>query len=382
VGYYRSHNRNGLFLSPGDLQLIQRHFPATDNLFLIIKTLRNRACTAGFFFWNDGRIQSEFTHSEAPLIPISASADLESPASPAAVAPEAWLPRPPEFTRRLIRGVVITSVAAAVTFAVIRYWAPKAAPQTPLVAQSSSPARTEMPKPASTRQPLAPSPDPPKRERATAEGQPATTLRGNRTPSISLPLPKTAVATPLAAADPVSLPVEKAPAAATGSPLNGAPLNLPETVITPPPPAAQPPLATPPLLAAAPVATPVTPPTVAPPPRAEGSAPPSPSIPSPVYTRIGPQIIHQAAPAVPRGVGPKITSDVQLDVEVAIDAKGKVTHARVVSTKGAAAGLLAIEALKAAQLFRFQPAQENGRSIASVMVLTFRFDQVGQVNKE
>ena len=33
----------------------------------------NRACTAGFFFWKDGDIQSEFTDSEAPLIPISVS---------------------------------------------------------------------------------------------------------------------------------------------------------------------------------------------------------------------------------------------------------------------------------------------------------------------
>jgi TonB family protein len=68
-----------------------------------------------------------------------------------------------------------------------------------------------------------------------------------------------------------------------------------------------------------------------------------------------------------------ITTDVQLDVAVAIDANGKVTGARVASTKGAAAGLLTIEALKAAQLFRFQPARENGRNVASSMVLTFRF---------
>ena len=68
-----------------------------------------------------------------------------------------------------------------------------------------------------------------------------------------------------------------------------------------------------------------------------------------------------------------ITTDVQVDVAVAIDAKGKVTGARIASTKGAAAGLLTIEALKAAQLFRFQPAQEDGRKVTSSMVLTFRF---------
>jgi TonB family protein len=85
-------------------------------------------------------------------------------------------------------------------------------------------------------------------------------------------------------------------------------------------------------------------------------------------------VIHEATPAVPRGVGPRITSDTQVNVEVNIDDKGRVTNARVVSTKGAAAALLTIEALKAAQLFRFRPAQQNGRNVSSVMVLTFHFE--------
>jgi hypothetical protein len=73
VGYYRSHNRDGLFLSKDDLQFIEHYFRGPDNLFLLIKTFPNRACTAGFFFWKDGHIQTEFTDSEAPLIPISVS---------------------------------------------------------------------------------------------------------------------------------------------------------------------------------------------------------------------------------------------------------------------------------------------------------------------
>ncbi len=96
------------------------------------------------------------------------------------------------------------------------------------------------------------------------------------------------------------------------------------------------------------------------------------------HTFIGPRVIHQVTPAVPRGVRPMITTDVHLEVEVAIDATGKVTNARVTSTTGTAAGLLTIEALKAAQLFRFQPAQENGRNVASVTVLTFRFDRLAK----
>jgi len=104
-----------------------------------------------------------------------------------------------------------------------------------------------------------------------------------------------------------------------------------------------------------------------------GAPPPisAPAIRAPIFA--GPQVIHRVPPAVPRGVAPLITTDVQVDVDVTIDANGKVTGARVVSTKGAAAGLLTIEALKAAQLFRFQPAQEDGRNVVSNMVLTFRF---------
>ncbi len=152
VGYYRSHNREGLFLSPGDLQLIQHHFPAPESIFLIIKTLPNRACTAGFFFWKDGRIQSEFTDSEAPLIPISFTAAAEEPvpleavAQPAdeSVAATTQFMRRRTLRRRLIRGIAITGVAAAATVAVIRYRAPepahsRSAPEIPPVAKDNVP---------------------------------------------------------------------------------------------------------------------------------------------------------------------------------------------------------------------------------------------------
>ena len=417
VGYYRSHDRDGLFLSPGDLQLIERHFPAQDNIFLIIKTLPNRACTAGFFFWKNGRIQSEFTDSEAPLIPISLPAVLGEPVPAAAVAPvhdDPLVPAKTEFTRRrtlrrrLIRGIAITGVAAAAAIAVIRYRAPRpvhseSAPESTPVARGTVPPAPDRAEPAFSRKPLEPSPDPPETKPATANAQPPATLPadaaanstsrarpsmagsarvyqktliGSRSPApIPTPVPETDSEPPRPAADAVSLPAEKAPAAFTDPPLNPALApTSPETAIAPPP------AVTPSPLAAAPL-TPATSPTgppadSAPPANAETSSSPSPAPPKPMYTRVGPQVIHQAPLAVPRGVGPKLTTDVELDVEVGIDVKGKVTRARVVSANGAAADLLAIEALKAAQLFRFRPAQENGRSVASVMVLTFRFDQI------
>jgi Gram-negative bacterial TonB protein C-terminal len=413
VGYYRSHNRDGLFLSSGDLQLIQRHFPASDNIFLIVKTLPNRACTAGFFFWKDGRIQSEFTDSEAPLIPVSLPAAIESPVGPQVVAQAlrdplvasaTELTRRRTVRRRLIRGIAIAGVAAAATVAVIRYREPqpvrnKPTADSPRVANSIVAATAEIPKPISNPEPLGPAAAPPEKKAASAEAQPAATRPADPGPSISSPVPETAVASPRPAAEPLSLPVEKAaaektpaektasekvPDATAAPPLNGAPPVPAGPPIAVPPPSApsSPTAATQRPTTGAPL-TPTTGAlatlkTGAPPAASEEIASSSPSVPSPVRTRVGPQVIHQATPAVPRGVGPKITSDVELDVEVGIDVKGKVTRARIVSTKGAAAGLLAIETLKAAQSFRFKPAQENGATVASVMVLTFRFDQLAK----
>lgn len=396
VGYYRSHNRDGLFLSPGDLRLIQRNFPAPENIFLIIKTLPNGACTAGFFFWKDGRIQSEFTDSEAPLIPISFTAAVEEPAPPEAVAEAPDDPAVGATTesmsrrtlrRRVIRGIAITGVAAAATVAVIRYRASepapgRSAPEIPVVAKGNVPPPPKTVEPAFNRKPLEPSPNPPQKKAATAEAPSAATLSFRPNPSIrdnpipSNPPPETALVSPPDVTEPIPPPAEKAASATTGLPINPAPHSPPETAIAHPIPAA------PPISAAAPATplttAPATPITAAPPSGAESSASPNSPLPSPTYTRVGPHVIHQAPLAVPRGVGSKITTDVELDVEVGIDVKGKVTRARVVSTKGAAAGLLAIEALKAAQLFRFQPAQENGLNVASVMVLTFRFDQISK----
>lgn len=69
VGYYRSHNRDDLYLSADDLKLIHRFFPQPDKVFLLIKTLPSKTCTAGFFFWEKGRIQTEFTYLEVPFGP-------------------------------------------------------------------------------------------------------------------------------------------------------------------------------------------------------------------------------------------------------------------------------------------------------------------------
>jgi Gram-negative bacterial TonB protein C-terminal len=76
---------------------------------------------------------------------------------------------------------------------------------------------------------------------------------------------------------------------------------------------------------------------------------------------------------IPAAIKPKIQSEVRVDVVVAIDQEGKVTGARVASTKGASADLLVTEALRAAKQSRFRPAREGQKTVQSEMVLTFLF---------
>ena len=76
---------------------------------------------------------------------------------------------------------------------------------------------------------------------------------------------------------------------------------------------------------------------------------------------------------VPAALKPKIQAEVRVDVVVAINQEGKVTAARVASTKGESADLLETEALRAAKQSRFRPAREGHKTVQSQMVLTFLF---------
>ena len=352
VGYYRSHNRNGMFLAPEDVRLIHAHFSAPDNLFLLVKTLRNQACTAGFFFWKDGHLQSEFTDSEAPLIPVSLSTSGASLAEPAPEElPAIALPplQKAAQRRRWIAPLLAAGVAAAVTVGVIAYRPSRPSPSTRAVAnpQIASQAAPAAPPPVQ-----APAPAPARSAAKLPQAAPAEHRRAPAVPfrgELRLPLPEDVLQPALA------IP----PAAATGAPAAPTtPRFLADTAIVP-------------------VTAPPAPPPETRVPTA--SKPPAAAAPS---SFVGPQVTHQATPAVPREVRTMLTADVQLNVEVSIDAAGKVTDARLASSHGSFAGLLTIEALKAARVFRFRPAQENGRNVPSVMTLTFRFGANSPVNKE
>jgi hypothetical protein len=68
LGYYRSHTRSGLSLSPADLALVDTYFTEPSSVFMLVKAMIGaKACTAGFFFWEEGRIQPEFSSLEVAL---------------------------------------------------------------------------------------------------------------------------------------------------------------------------------------------------------------------------------------------------------------------------------------------------------------------------
>ena len=70
VGFFRSHNRDGLFLSNEDLRIVSAYFRQPETVVMLIKTTRSTACTAGFFVRDGKRIESEFPCIEVPLCPL------------------------------------------------------------------------------------------------------------------------------------------------------------------------------------------------------------------------------------------------------------------------------------------------------------------------
>ena len=67
VGFYRSHTREGLSLSPEDVELLDKYFPEETAIALLVKPFATRASVAGFFFREEGVIRSESSYREFPF---------------------------------------------------------------------------------------------------------------------------------------------------------------------------------------------------------------------------------------------------------------------------------------------------------------------------
>jgi len=100
VGYWRSHTREELRLAPEDLEILSRYFAHPDQVALLIRPRGAGPGSAGFFFWEGGRIQSDAPYQTFPFEtrlgrgasakpPRDRAASSEAPASePAENAPE------------------------------------------------------------------------------------------------------------------------------------------------------------------------------------------------------------------------------------------------------------------------------------------------------
>jgi hypothetical protein len=405
VGYYRSHEREDLYLSTEDLTVIRSHFADPDNVFLVIKALPGLACTAGFFFWENGRIQSEFTNSEVALIPteLSLAAGPPETHSVESIKPDVL----PDFSspaagtnrfRWAFGGLAFVVIAASTVFGVLRYRdgkspLPEATSLTAAgVPQRAAPilaARQEDNGRAAIADRAKEIPADSESERPKDSGLPrrdAAERKPQRVPVAELPH-RTKDQSPVveAAAKTPATTVNDRDSTAQVTHTDESPGRTSPTALS-----AEVPLAKPGESAAS--ASPAPPPAIVSAPSAPETAsatdqqkpaplmvaptmpPQTPDRPLPVERSfVAPQIVHQVAPAIPLGVGPKITTGIQIDVKVTVDDSGKVVAAHVSSSRGAAAGLLTLEVLKAAQLFRFRPARENDRPVRGEAVLTFRF---------
>ncbi len=128
LGYYRAHNRDALSLAAADLAVIEDYFTEPAGVFMLVKAVRGAsACTAGFFFWEDGCVQSEFSPLEAPLGRMPALAPVpEIETLPAPSDAEPALPAPSPRARSpwpglLLRFAVIVLATLALVVSVVRY---------------------------------------------------------------------------------------------------------------------------------------------------------------------------------------------------------------------------------------------------------------------
>ena len=114
IGYFRSHIREGLCLSDQDRELIEQNLQDPNAVFLVIRPYEMGVCVAGFFFWQDGHLQGNFSDLEVPFVPNEAAIlERQSPAPQPTVVSAAPEPiRSPEPERMPVAHIPAPSVAA------------------------------------------------------------------------------------------------------------------------------------------------------------------------------------------------------------------------------------------------------------------------------
>lgn len=149
VGYYRSHIGDDFSLRSEDVAIAESILHDATDVFLLVKPLSDGSASAGFFFWDQGRLDPEFTFLEFPfdacqltdlrVQPVSGSSgeflgesDPEKLPVPMASTVATPLPAPPPHGQRhkLMWSSAFAMLAMAVGalgFQAYRSWAPASA---------------------------------------------------------------------------------------------------------------------------------------------------------------------------------------------------------------------------------------------------------------
>ena len=70
VGYFRSHIREDLCLSTEDEDLITRNIRDPNSIFLLVRPFDIGMCMAAFFFWENGKLQTDGSDLEVPFVAL------------------------------------------------------------------------------------------------------------------------------------------------------------------------------------------------------------------------------------------------------------------------------------------------------------------------
>jgi len=70
IGYFRSHIREDLCLSTEDEGLITRNIRDPNSIFLLVRPFDMGACMAAFFFWENGKLQTDGSDLEVPFLAL------------------------------------------------------------------------------------------------------------------------------------------------------------------------------------------------------------------------------------------------------------------------------------------------------------------------
>ena len=389
VGFFRTHNRPGLFLDQDDFALMQDAFSGPSQIALLVKPLDPKPSNAGIFFWQDSELDRR---GSALLFPFDA--ETLRAQGPIEVQPEPVRTPQPRKSRlrpqrlpvvpKPVLGWSIASVAAVSLLAMsLEYRNPPAASPSPVVQDASLTPRLGAP-PTIT---VAPAPEPPvEPEPAVVDVEPIPAEKPSR-PGAVREKPKDAIARVIA---PETAAEEIKPQRAPAPPV--APLAARQELAlnsSNPPPAAEsvenpshPPPAQP-----APAALParrqhtiavhvsVEPrqsselkrvvsrvPWFGHAVRVEGGTGFSPPHPS-----------RSIEPHVPEFLEQELGREVAVDVRLSIDKYGSVKNAEVLNGPEKSSEL-AILALNSAGSSSWEPAHQGDRIVPSDVIVHYRFE--------